>query len=199
MPTMLAVTRPTTSWSMWGMAGSAACGSRAAARRLAGAGISGSSAATGARPRAPGADDDVSAFVALSLEVIFGPGEHVRLPTPRQRGPELGAGAAGVQAQAGAEPVSTEATITIHSDKLTRFRVIGLETTGISPDAALVEIAAVVLIGSDLVRPPPGSRRGLGRAPHHRRRPGPLSAIRGAPAALPRFLPWGRHRRVRVP
>src|SRR3954454_21015846 len=48
----------------------------------------------------------------------------------------------------------------IYSDKLTRFRVLDLETTGISPDDAVVEIAAVdlvgreiVIIGSDLVRP----------------------------------------------
>jgi exodeoxyribonuclease X len=50
--------------------------------------------------------------------------------------------------------------MTIYSDKPTRFRVLDLETTGISPDDAVVEIAAVdiigrevVPIGSDLVRP----------------------------------------------
>ncbi len=49
----------------------------------------------------------------------------------------------------------------VYSDKLTRIRVLDLETTGTTADDAVVEIAAVdligsevVIIGSDLVRPP---------------------------------------------
>jgi DNA polymerase III epsilon subunit-like protein len=48
-----------------------------------------------------------------------------------------------------------------YSDNLTRIRVLDLETTGISPDDAIIEIAAVdligpyiVIVGSDLVRSP---------------------------------------------
>jgi exodeoxyribonuclease X len=51
--------------------------------------------------------------------------------------------------------------MTVYSDNLTRIRVIDLETTGITVDDAVVEIAAVdivgnqiIIIGSDLVRPP---------------------------------------------
>ncbi len=48
-----------------------------------------------------------------------------------------------------------------HSDKLTRFRIVDLETAGTTPNDAVVEIGAVDLIGGkiifigfDLVRPP---------------------------------------------
>ena len=48
-----------------------------------------------------------------------------------------------------------------HSDKLTHFRIVDLETTGTTPNDAVVEIGAVYLVGeeiipvgSDLVRPP---------------------------------------------
>ncbi len=41
--------------------------------------------------------------------------------------------------------------MTIYSDKPTRFRVLDLETTGISPDDAVVEIAAVDIIGREVV------------------------------------------------
>ena len=48
-----------------------------------------------------------------------------------------------------------------HSDKPTRFRVVDLETTGTTPNDAVVEVGAVdlvgediILVGSDLVRPP---------------------------------------------
>jgi exodeoxyribonuclease X len=51
--------------------------------------------------------------------------------------------------------------MTTYSNKLARFRIVDLETTGVSPDDAVVEIAAVdlvgrevVIVGSDLVRPP---------------------------------------------
>jgi exodeoxyribonuclease X len=42
-------------------------------------------------------------------------------------------------------------SVTIYSDKLTRFRVLDLETTGTSPDDAVVEIAAVDLVGREVV------------------------------------------------
>ena len=48
-----------------------------------------------------------------------------------------------------------------HSDKLAHFRIVDLETTGTTPNDAVVEIGAVDLIGreiipigSDLVRSP---------------------------------------------
>ena len=48
-----------------------------------------------------------------------------------------------------------------HSDKPAHFRIVDLETTGTTPNDAVVEIGAVDLIGreiipigSDLVRPP---------------------------------------------
>src|SRR3954465_13938800 len=51
--------------------------------------------------------------------------------------------------------------MTFGSDRPTRFRILDLETTGLSPDDAVVEIGAVdlvgdqaTIIGSDLVRPP---------------------------------------------
>jgi exodeoxyribonuclease X len=51
--------------------------------------------------------------------------------------------------------------MTFGSDRPTRFRILDLETTGLCPDDAVVEIGAVdlvgdqaIIIGSDLVRPP---------------------------------------------
>ena len=59
------------------------------------------------------------------------------------------------------EPVNRRATIPTYSHNPARFRVIDLETTGTTADDAVVEIAAVDLVGdeilpvrADLVRPP---------------------------------------------
>jgi len=87
--------------------------------------------------------------------------------------------------------------MTIHSDKPTRFRVLDLETTGISPDDAVVEIAAVDLIGREIViigvgphsTPYPDPAARIGRAQHHKRRRVPLPTEGGAPVSLPRLFP----------